>query len=138
MIVWRISAYADLSGEGGRLFEGRWHTAGHPIIYCAETPAGAMLEILAHMKNERLPETVQFLKIDVPYAAFNAAPMINNLDLSREYGDVWLREAPSLLLRVPSILAPQTFNILINPLHQDMAKVKIIETLDYLFDQRLN
>jgi RES domain-containing protein len=67
MILWRISNYADLSGEGGLYFEGRWHSVGRRVIYCAETPAGALLETIAHIpKKQIMPKDYQLLKIDIP------------------------------------------------------------------------
>ena len=37
--------------------------------------------------------------------------------MTRSLGDNWLRAANALLLRVPSAIMPQTWNVLINPLH---------------------
>ena len=42
MILWRISRHRDLSGEGGLRAAGRWHEAGRPVVYLAESPAAAM------------------------------------------------------------------------------------------------
>ena len=50
MILWRISAYADLSGTGGLRVSGRWHQAGRPVVYAATSPPGAMLEVLVHLE----------------------------------------------------------------------------------------
>ena len=50
MELWRISNYADLSGAGdGLLAAGRWHTRGRRIVYLADHPASALLEMLVHM-----------------------------------------------------------------------------------------
>ena len=48
MKVWRISNHGDLSGRGGLRAAGRWHCAGRPIVYLAEHPASALLEVLVH------------------------------------------------------------------------------------------
>jgi len=46
MELWRISNYADLSGAGGLQAAGRWHTRGKRIVYLADHPASALLEML--------------------------------------------------------------------------------------------
>jgi len=48
MELWRISNYADLSGGGGLQAAGRWHTRGKRIVYLADHPASAVLEMLVH------------------------------------------------------------------------------------------
>jgi RES domain-containing protein len=40
-------------------------------------------------------------------------------------GDKWLLARKKLLLKVPSVIIPSEFNFIINPLHEDMKKVKI-------------
>ena len=68
--LWRISEFRDLSGEGGRIASARWHTRGRPVVYLAETPAGAMLERIVHLLDRDeggiLPRTYQLLRISVP------------------------------------------------------------------------
>lgn len=43
----------------------------------------------------------------------------------------------SLLLRVPSAIVEQEFNVLINPLHQDMKHLWILKIERFTFDKRL-
>ena len=68
MILWRISAYADLSGTGGLRVSGRWHQAGRPVVYAATSPPGAMLEVLVHLEidPEDFPTTMRLLRIELP------------------------------------------------------------------------
>ena len=49
MELWRISNYADLSGIGGLKAAGRWHSQGRRIVYLADHPSSALLEMLVHM-----------------------------------------------------------------------------------------
>ncbi len=144
MILWRISGYADLSGRGGVLASGRWHTAGRPVVYLAGTPAGAMLEILVHMEidQEDLPETFQLLTVELPDdVSMVPAPTLKadwNADQrhSRALGDSFLVEGPALLLPVPSAIMPYSLNYLYNPLHPDAAKVTL-RSEPFRFDNRL-
>jgi len=38
---------------------------------------------------------------------------------SRAVGDRWLRDRRSVALRVPSVIVPQSWNVLINPAHKE-------------------
>jgi RES domain-containing protein len=52
MLVWRVGNYATLDGVGGLFASGRWHSRGHPVVYCAENAAIALLETLVpHTRN---------------------------------------------------------------------------------------
>ena len=55
IVLWRVSNYATLDGAGGLYVSGRWHTKGHPLIYCSEDPSTALLETLVHI--ESIPKT---------------------------------------------------------------------------------
>ena len=41
--------YADLSGEGARLYGGRFNPPGIPAVYSSQNIALALLEILVHV-----------------------------------------------------------------------------------------
>lgn len=66
MNLWRISKFADLSGRGGLLAEGRWHHKGIPVVYCCDHPSTALLEVLVHMNRWRIPPSFQLLRIECP------------------------------------------------------------------------
>ncbi len=142
MRIWRISDFADLSGEGGKLYPGRWNMRGTPMVYCADHPSTAMLEILVHLKPERTPDTYQLIEVavddsvairepDLP-AGWQKKPIATKgIGTSFVIGN----EAP--LLRVPSVIMPQAFNYLLNPNHPDAAKLTIAQVWRYPFDSRL-
>lgn len=145
MRLWRISNFADLDGVGGLLYPARWHNAGRPILYTAESPAGALLEILAHLDREDLPDNIQLIEIETSDSATVESLPPDALDanwrddiaVTRAIGDAWLKAGTSLLLRVPSVLAPRTYNVLVNPRHADSARMRIIATERFPFDGRL-
>ena len=62
MELWRISNYADLSGVGGcrRPVDG---TRGKRIVYLADHPASALLEMLVHIDRDLIPATYRLLRI---------------------------------------------------------------------------
>ena len=147
VILWRISNYASLDGSGDLLVSGRWHTKGHPVVYCAQNPARSLLETLVHMEIdlEDRPERFQVLKIEGTVRLSTerietetlAPNWINDTTLTQDIGDRWLVEQRSLLLEVPSALVPETWNVLVNPKHAEATLLQIMATYKYGFDSRL-
>lgn len=142
--LWRISPFADLSGRGGVIASGRWHSAGRPVVYLAEAPSGAMLEALVHLEldPEDVPDTYQLLRVDIPGDAsiFDAPGLdegwADDLSITQSIGNEWLVEGDSLLLRVPSAIMPHTRNYLMNPAHPEAEEVTF-EPERWHFDKRL-
>jgi RES domain-containing protein len=145
VILWRISNFANLEGLGGYRLAGRWHNPGAPIVYLAEHPALALIEVLVHFDistMDDLPDLFQLIEVEVddPVTIESAAPPADwreNVRSTRKLGDVWLREQRSVLLSVPSAVIPVCRNYLLNPLHTDTAKVRIKSLLKLPFDPRL-
>ena len=52
-------------------------------------------------------------------------------------GAAWLESRRSSVLRVPSVLVPETWNYLLNPAHPDASLFQIERSYDYPFDLRL-
>ncbi|MGH9345031.1 MAG: RES domain-containing protein, partial [Terriglobia bacterium] len=55
MVFWRISRHLDLIGRGGIATAGRWHHAGFPVVYLAESPAGALIGVCVHTGANNIP-----------------------------------------------------------------------------------
>ena len=144
MVLWRISRHRDLSGIGGLRAAGRWHYAGHPIVYLAETPASALLEVCVHTSANDVPPQFTLLKIEgpevkVPSVATKELPedWRTRLEVTRELGTAWLKKHESVLLRVPSALVPETVNFIFNPSNIQAKKFHITDEFSYPFDPRL-
>ncbi len=147
MLLWRISNHATLGGEGGLIASARWHTQGHPVLYLAETPAGALVEVLVHLELHpgHLPKSYKLLKAEAPdnisVRTIGKADLAENwtrdLTASRTLGDEWLRSRATALLRVPSAIVPETFNLLLNPRHLEAGRLRVIAHRDYPWDKRL-
>src|ERR1041385_497717 len=121
MSLWRISRHRDLKGEGGIRAPGRWHQRGLPIVYLAETPAGALLESCVHTSANDIPPSFTLMEISVESLRLEALDVstlhqdwADDPETTREAGTAWLRSLRSALLRVPSALVPATFNVLFN------------------------
>jgi len=146
MILWRVSNYQSLDGVGGLYVSGRWHTKGHPVVYCTLNPATALLETLVHIEidSEDRPERFQVLRIEGPESlsiekvqADSLSPnWAEDMNATQAIGDRWLSEKRSLLLQVPSVLVPETWNVLVNPQHVEINLLKIIAMYEHPFDSR--
>jgi RES domain-containing protein len=144
MVLWRISRHRDLKGIGGLKVAGRWHYAGHPIVYLAETPASALLEVCVHTSANDVPPEFTLLKIEgpdfeMPFIGIDTLPedWQTNLEVTRDLGTSWLDKNETVLLRVPSAIVPQTMNCLFNPAHPNAGEFRIVEAIAYPFDARL-
>jgi RES domain-containing protein len=149
MRLWRVSNHADLTGEGGRRAEGRWHERGRPTVYLAEHPALALLETLVHLDvdPEDLPTNYRLLTVEVPddiaveeFTAERLAALSpdwrHTPGQTRQLARDWFVERRTALLRIPSVIVPAS-NYLLNPLHPDAGRVAIVERQTVEFDARL-
>jgi RES domain-containing protein len=135
MRLWRISSYPGLSGLGGTFVDGRWHTKPRRVIYAAEHPALAMVEVLAHMNVsiDSIPTTLRLISIDVAKRC-KRSPLPElpsgwqaNQPTTRRIGNQWLDAGDALFLPVPSAILPESQNYLINPQHPQAAR-GLVET----------
>jgi RES domain-containing protein len=147
MLLWRIGNHANLDGGGGLIADARWHTAGRRIVYLAESPAGALLEVLVHLELDaaRLPPSYRLLKAEVP-ADLPMKPIgpadlprnwVSDRIVTRTAGDEWLAARTSALLRVPSAIVPETFNVLLNPEHPGAPRIRVLWHEKFPWDARL-
>jgi RES domain-containing protein len=146
VILWRVSNYQTLDGVGGLYVSGRWHTKGHPVVDCTLNPAAALLETLVHIEidSEDRPERFQVLRIEGPDSlslekieAGSLSPKwAEDIASTQSIGDRWLSERRSLLLQVPSVLVPETWNVLVNPQHAEANLLKVTTTYGHAFDAR--
>jgi RES domain-containing protein len=148
--LWRISNHADLEGIGGEMANGRWHRAerGKRIVYLAEHPALALLEVLVNLKGDprKFPDHYQLSKVSVAsdvYARMEpvthlSADWIDNVELTRNIGDDILSKGRAPLIKVPSAVCPESFNYLLNPIAPDAASGVSVEwSRRVTYDKRL-
>lgn len=138
MRLWRVAraAFADLSGEGARLYGGRWNSPGRPVVYTAENPALAILEVRVHLDlaPELIPDDYVLIEIETGAASVSES---EDPQEPRSLGDAWLGAGQTALLKVPSFIAPRSANVLINPHHRDAVAIEIVGTQQFDFDRRL-
>jgi len=145
-IVKRKLASEAFSGEGARLYGGRWNSPGVRILYTAQSRSLAALEILVHLVSPDLLR--QYVVFEVSFdetlvtaaeesklpADWQAEPPPTAL---RAIGDSWAAARASAVLQVPSAIIPDESLFLLNPIHDDFAKLKIGEPLPFRMDPRL-
>lgn len=150
MEVYRISKcmyITDLNGVGARLYGGRWNSKGHPVVYTAGSRALSALEVLVHvpLKNivqdfciatimipDNLPvKTLQRKELPSGWQSLAPFPELQKV------GDAWLDEGKYPVLKLPSVVIPEEFNYLINPLHPESEKIVVLSQHPFVFDQRL-
>ena len=132
---------------GGLHVAGRWHTRGRPILYCTWNPSTALLEMLVHFEidAEDRPERVQVLKIEGPSSLATEKIRLDRLppdwmtnwSITQEIGDAWLASRRTPLLEVPCVLAPETWNVLVNPFHSQAGQLRIAARFQHPLDVRL-
>lgn len=139
-------AAGAFTGEGARLYGGRWNFPGIPVVYVAESLSLAALELLVHLKATRL---------GLPYVAFEVefddalATLLGDEEIpenwrdeppppsTMEVGTFWATRRESAVLSVPSVLVPGERNYLLNCEHPQFEEIEIVKEESFSFDPRL-
>jgi RES domain-containing protein len=150
IIAWRIvgARYKDnaFSGEGARLHGGRWNSKGTTMVYTAGSLALASIEIVVNLPGPKLLEEFFRIPVHIPPNLIIDLPLDklpgdwNSRPVSpaiRAIGDRWVKEKTSVALKVPSVVVPEEYNYLLNPVHPDFEKIAIGTPIKYRFDPRL-
>ncbi len=149
MKLFRISTSEyinDLSGTGAKLYGGRWNKKGTALLYCSQNISLSVLEILVHFDGLAVPDKLKLIELELPekyivdYSLSKFKKLNDKKDAELQFkseGQKWILSEKSLALRVPSIIIPLEYNILINPSHPSFRflKKKKIRKLD--LDDRL-
>jgi RES domain-containing protein len=151
-LVWRLAwpqFATELDGGGNVKTGARWNSPGRGVIYASFNLSLCVLETFAHLHpllRSNLPEMTA-VKIDVPADASRLDIHLSELPADllgdeaeqrcRLLGDQWLTAQEHLTCSVPSIVVLQERNLIINPAHRLMAKVRIVSTEQFRFDPRL-
>ena len=153
MRIWRICRKRHLasafSGEGARRGSGRWNSAGVPIAYASEVLSLAAIEYFVHVDSEDMSTDLMAICAEVPIESaelverkeqmLSALPVNWRFEsgVTRGIGDAWANRMESLWLPVPSVVIDGEWDVLINPLHPDISKMKIVEMKPFRFDERM-
>ena len=80
------------------------------------------------LKRIEVPDTLAFETVD-------SVPADDKV--FRRLGDEWLDHMSTAILRVPSVLVPRQWNLLLNPIHPLFTETRVIEEAPFAFDSRL-
>ncbi|MEO6329285.1 MAG: RES family NAD+ phosphorylase [Ginsengibacter sp.] len=148
MIVFRISNELyknDISGNGSAVNGSRWNSKGKRMVYTGEYISLVILESLVHLKHADIPDNQYLLQIEIPQADFSEIRQSKikddwqeELNYTQWIGDQFILAGKSLVLKVPSAVVPQEHNFLLNPLHTDFKKIKIVSSELLNLDKRLS
>jgi len=136
----------DLSGTGAKLYGGRWNHNGTPLLYCSENISLSILEILVHFDGLTIPNNLFLLHLELadkyidefPKTKFKKIQKYPNAEIEfKKEGQRWIKLNNALALKVPSIIIPGEFNILLNPLNENFKTLKKIKKEKLELDQRL-
>lgn len=138
---------AAFSGEGARLYGGRWNSPGHAVVYASATLSLAALETLVHADRRAFERDYLAFRLTLPDdavlrlpqsevpAGWRARPVSPG---ARAAGDAWLRDGVSLGLWVPSVVVPLERNLLLAPHHPRWRELTVAGPMPFRFDARLD
>src|SRR5262249_18719118 len=133
---WRICrrryATEASSGEGARLFGGRWNSRGVRVVYASTSLALAAVETFVNLEPNLQPsdlvsiegeisDQLQIARLDPKQLPARWHKMRD--ESLRRFGDEWVRAGRELALLVPSAAIRSEWNILLNPVHADFPKI---------------
>lgn len=150
MRFWRITrgrhASDAATGEGARLYGGRWNSKGNRVVYASTSLALAAVETFVNIDqglrpgdlvsvSGELPEGLAVSRIDpdILPAGWHHA---RNESL-RKLGDAWIREGYTVAMLVPSAAIRGEWNVLLNPAHVQFTKAVFEKPVRFEFDLRM-
>jgi RES domain-containing protein len=149
MKVYRIALkpYCDTSGEGAKLFGGRWNLIGNPAIYAGSSISVCLLEkltidpelfsserhILYSVMEFTIPDNLIFIPemIELP-TNWNEIPAIR---ATQEYGTNLLKSG-IVCFAVPSVVDPSSLNYVINPFSEKFSQI-VYKVYPLILDKRI-
>jgi RES domain-containing protein len=144
-IVRHQHATTALSGEGARIYGGRWNPPGWRCVYVAESRSLAVLEMLVHLSGRSRGLTYRLISLEIPDDSISVATpatlpagwdALPAGEASQMVGENWLQAGRTLALRVPSVLIPEESNLLLNPLADGFGSIRVLDEREFQLDLR--
>lgn len=148
MQVFRISLpkfIEDLSGAGSKQYGGRWNDKGISMVYFAESRAMAVMEVLIHLRPEDMDRDFILATFDVPAedmltVKLNSLPQnwkaSSEIESLKKIGNQFIKDNNYLLMKVPSVILEEDYNLVVNPNHKNASQIKLIAKRVFKFDER--
>ncbi|SFI47672.1 RES family NAD+ phosphorylase [Halpernia frigidisoli] len=146
MLLYRIAHKKFTQNLSVSGFSGRWNSDGKMVLYTSENISLALLKNMIYRAGSGFNNDYKIMIIEV------LSKKIEEVDIKKlpkswreldayselqEIGNVWYDLQKNLILKVPSSVLPENFNYILNTIHPDFKKVKLVDVLDYEPDERL-
>ncbi|HEY7615976.1 MAG TPA: RES family NAD+ phosphorylase [Terriglobales bacterium] len=149
MRFWRICrrpyAAETQTGEGARLYGGRWNSRGVRVVYSSTSLALAAVETFVNLEPNLRPDDLVSIEGEIPKKI-----RIGKLDQQlppdwyrsrneslQRIGDEWVRKGETVALLVPSAAIRGEWNLLLNPAHRDFSRIRFQDPEAFEFDTRM-
>ncbi len=137
MKIYRIARteFCDTSGEGAKLYGGRWNLPGHPVLYGSASVASALLERMTI--DPELFTSERYILYSI--MEFDCPDKLVKLPATKELPKDWdtipfgkstqlfgtkLIRSGIVCFGVPSVVDKSSLNFILNPLAEDFKSVK--------------
>lgn len=150
MQVWRICkrrfAAAAFTGEGARLYSGRWNPEGVRMVYTSSSLALAALEFFVHLDPSVAPDDLVSVSATLPPHLKIERGALKDLPADwrttgnarlQAMGAEWVAANRFAALEVPSAVIDGEWNVLLNPAHPQFARIQIAGPKPFHFDKRM-
>ena len=146
-VLRRRYASSPFDGEGAYRYGGRWSSPGTRLCYTSEHQSLALLEYFVHLDKDDPPADLVIARAEVPHGL--ARERVEADELPRNWreavapaqlarvGDDFVRRGEHCLLAVPSVVAPEENNCLINPEHPDFKRIVMSGVAPVNYDPRM-
>lgn len=138
MIVFRMHGptHDVFDASGAALYPGRWHSAGTRVVYAAQHASLAALETLIHAGGRKIPPRA-IAQIEIPEDLLIESAAWIEMPRSQSFGDAWVNQARTAVLRVPSIAVNRMeSNFVLNPRHPDFQRIGHRSSAQFVFSPR--
>jgi RES domain-containing protein len=147
---WPVLEVDRLSGTGAWVTGGRWNSKGRPVLDASCSSALACLETVVHLAGGvPLPLRRSLVRLDVPDDIWAARDVWTADDLkpgwdaeppgtvSMELGEAWLAGKGTSIVQLPSAIAPDDWNVLVNPAHPGAGAITATRARAWRYDRWL-
>jgi RES domain-containing protein len=117
------------------------------MMYASSSIALSVLETIVHLGATRMVFNRYLVAIDIPADLYRRREVVKEPPeawdsipasfKSKQFGSEWVTAKRGLLLDVPSVIVPHERNVLINPLHSGLARLRATNLGRFVYDPRL-
>jgi RES domain-containing protein len=148
MLVYRIALKKHTDHLFAPDFGGRWNGTGRKVLYCAESIPVAFLECMIRRQGAGFNHDYNIIIIEIPDDfQIQTVPLTDLADgwrnfrdysICQQIGNAWFDAFDHPVLKVPSAVITQCHNYVINALHNDYKKIKVVGVTELVPDVRID